>query len=90
MANMISLIAFEVPEMGYAYINPDKIYGLFTDCEGSFRLSDGSANDYLVVPQTFRLAHVPRSIADTIHHRDLIELVESLNKIVPNVVESTD
>ena len=87
---MISLIAFEVPDMGYAYINPDKIYGLFTDYEGRFRLSDGSANDYLVVPQTFRLAHVPRSIADTIHHRDLVELVESLNQIVPTVVESTD
>jgi hypothetical protein len=87
---MISLIAFEVPEMGYAYINSDKIYGLFTDYEGRFRLSDGSANDYLVVPQTFRLAFKPQSLVDTIQGKDLDDLIVALNKILPSVVDCVD
>ena len=87
---MISLIAFEVPEHGTAYINANIICGIYTDSEGRFRLSDGSANDYLVVPQTFRLAFKPQSLVDTIQGKDIDDLIVALNKIVPTVVESTD
>lgn len=88
---MISLIAFETPETGTAYCSADAVRSIYTDDEGSLRLDIGSpGGDFIIVPRSFRVAHVARSIVGTIVHEELEDFVKSLNKILPTQAEMID